>query len=174
MSKGDNIKSKINKNSDKKSSTITISILIGIALIAFIGIFYQVSVNNYELGYVSLNPIDVTLSSGEESHKVSVKFTLGGKSKDLNKLNMENVQLFVKETVKNLDYDSIASEDGNEYIKNVVLTSLRQEFGEGIEQVNLDSLLTDVTVNTQDENVTENSNPSVDELLENFGWTKKK
>lgn len=174
MAKGKNIKNKVNKNVNKRSSIITISILIFIGLVAFISIFYQVAINDSKIGYVSLKPVDVTISSGEESHKISVKVTLGGKSKNLNKLNMENVQLVVKETIKSLDYNNIVGEDGNEYIKNVVLTAIRQEFGNDIEQVSLDELLTDVTVNIPGEQVIQNPTPSVDEILENFGWTKKK
>ncbi len=97
---------------------------------------------------------------------------MSGKSKNLNKQNMENIQLFVNETVKKLDYDSITSEDGTEYIKNVILTSLRQEFGDSIEDVNLESLLTDVSVPNEGEG--ENKTPSVDELLKDFSWSKNK
>lgn len=173
MAKGKNIKKNINKKQEKINSTITITILICIALIALIGITYQTIANNSKAGYVSLKPVNVTLSSGGESHKVSVNVTLSGKSKNLNKLNMEKVQVFVKETIKNLDYDSISGKDGNEYIKNFVLTALRQEFGDSIEEVTLGSLLTDVTVDIP-EDATQNSSPSVEDLLKNFGWTKKK
>ena len=82
---------------------------------------------------------------------------------------MENIQLFVNETVKKLDYDSITSEDGTEYIKNVILISLRQEFWDTIEDVNLESLLTYVYVPNEGE---ENKTPSV--LLKDFSWSKNK
>ncbi|WP_317368548.1 hypothetical protein [uncultured Tyzzerella sp.] len=173
MAKVKNNKKNVNKKQEKISSTITIAILICIALVALIGIVYQTIQSNYKPGYVSLKPVNVTLASGGESHKLSVDVTLGGKSKNLNKLNMENVQVFVTETIKNLDYNSIVSKDGNEYIKNILLTALKQEFGDSIENVSLSSLLTDVTVSTPEE-ATKNLNPSVEELLENFGWTKKK
>lgn len=171
MDKGKNVKYNKNKKREKLNFTITISILVCISLIALIGIFYKVIVDNSKLGYVSLNPINVTISSGEKNHTLSLKVTLSGKSKNLNKLNMENIQLFVNETVKKLDYDSITSEDGTEYIKNVILTSLRQEFGDTIEDVNLESLLTDVYVPNKGE---ENKTPSVDELLKDFSWSKNK
>lgn len=172
MDKGKNVKYNKNKKREKLNSTITISILVCIALIALIGIFYKVIVDNSKPGYVSLNLINVTISSGEKNYTLSLKVTLSGKSKNLNKLNMENIQLFVNETVKKLDYDSITSEDGTEYIKNVILTSLRQEFGDTIEDVNLESLLTDVSVPNEGEG--ENKTPSVDELLKDFSWSKNK
>ena len=169
MDKENNIK---HKKQERKNSIITITILVCIALIALTGISYQVALNNAKVGYVSLQPINVTLSS-EQNNKLSVKITLSGKSKNLNKLNMEAVQLLAKETITKLDYDSIVSEDGNEYIKNVVLTALRQEFGDDIEQVNLDSLLTDVTINDSNKE-DDNDNPyNIQDYLKGFSWTKK-
>ena len=164
----------LKRGNERKNSIITISILISIALIAFIGITYQVALNNAKTGYVSLKPVDVTLSSEGKEHNLSVKITLSGKSKNLNKLNMESVQLATKETIKQLDYDTVIAENGNEYIKNTVLTSLRQEFGEDIEQVNIESILTDVSVpSSQEEEYKNEDIHSVEEYLKGFSWSKK-
>lgn len=162
---------KIKKN-EKKNSIIIILIFICIALMAFIGITYKTVLNNAKTGYVSLKPVDVTLSSGGKDHNLSVKITLSGKSKNLNKLNMESVQLVTKETIKQLDYDSVIAENGNEYIKNTVLTSLREDFGEDIEQVNIESILTDVSVPSQEDK--NQSTHSFEEYLKGFSWSKKK
>ena len=167
MEKGQNR----NINSDKRSSVITIFILICIILIAFIGIGYQFITTASKPGYVSLSPINVSISSETGEHKVSVDVVLNGKSKDLNKIDFEKAQLIAKETIKNLDYDKIKQENGNEYIKNSILEELQKEFGDDIEKVTLSRLLTNVSIG---EEGTENSNPSREELLENFGWSKKK
>ena len=109
MEKGQNR----NINSDKRSSVITIFILICIILIAFIGIGYQFITTASKPGYVSLSPINVSISSETGEHKVSVDVVLNGKSKDLNKIDVEKAQLIAKETIKNLDYDKIKQENGN-------------------------------------------------------------
>ena len=162
------------KSQERKNSIITITILVCIVLIALTRILYQLTLNSFKVGYVSLQPINLTLSSEQQNHKISVKITLSGKSKNLNKLNMEGVQLLVKETITKLDYDSIVDKDGNEYIKSVVLTALRQEFGNNIEQVNLDSILTDVTINNSDEEAKENNSYNFEDYLKGFSWSKKK
>ena len=162
------------KSQERKNSIIIITILVCIVLIALTGILYQLTLNSFKVGYVSLQPINLTLSSEQQNHKISVKITLSGKSKNLNKLNMEGVQLLVKETITKLDYDSIVDKDGNEYIKSVVLTALRQEFGNNIEQVNLDSILTDVTINNSDEEAKDNNSYNFEDYLKGFSWTKKK
>lgn len=162
------------KNQERKSSIITISIFLLIAFIALTGITYKVALNSTKTGYVSLKTINTTLSEGGQSHKLSVKITLSGKNKNLNKLNMENVQMVAKQTIANLDYESIVGEDGNEYIKRVVLDALRQQFGDEIEQVNLDSLLTDVTVNKTVEEIEEEHPYNLDDYLKGFSWSKKK
>ncbi len=167
MAKGRNI------NGERKNSAIIIFIFITIIIIAFIGIGYQFIVTGSKTGYVALKPIDVTVSSDGKEHKLSMKVTLGGKSKDLNKLNTENVQLVVKETVRNLDYNSITEENGEQYIKEAILTNLKKSFGEDVESVTLDSLLTDVTVVNPDDKKP-NSNPSRQEILDNIGWSKNK
>lgn len=161
------------KGENKKSSVIVITMLICIGLIAFIGITYQSITNGAKSGYVSLKPIDVTLPSGEDNQKVSIQVTLSGKSKKLNKLNMENVQLIVKETIKNLDYSKMTDKNGTEYIKEVVLTSLKEEFGDSVEQVSIENLLTGNVVMPPENDKPKNPNPSREEILKGFKWSKK-
>ena len=165
---------KIIKKETRKAYIVTILILLSIVLIAFISIVKS-TVDNEKMGYVSLKPIDVTLSSDEGNHKLFVKITLGGKSKNLNKLNMENAQLIAKETVKQLEYKHIIEEGGNDYIKNVLLNVLREKLDKDIEQVNLDSILADITIN---DNISQNQSNSgvskTEEYLKGFSWTKKK
>ncbi|WP_250278817.1 hypothetical protein [[Clostridium] colinum] len=167
---------KLEYKQERKSYIITISILVFIAFISIFGITYQVFLNSTKTGYVTLKPVDVTLSSGKENHQLSVKITLSGKSKNLNKLNMEQVQLLTKETIKQLDYQSIIKKGGDDYIKNAILQTLRQNFGDNIEQVNLDSLLTDVTIKTPNEEDYNNNSDvhSIDEYLKGFSWSNKK
>ncbi len=165
---------KIIKRETQKAYIVTILILLSISLVAFFSIVKS-TVANQKMGYVSLKPIDVTLSSNEGNHKLFIKITLGGKSKNLNKLNMENAQLVAKETIKRLEYKSVVEEGGNEYIKNVLLKVLREKLNSDIEQVNIDSILADITVN--DNSLQNNSNSNVsktEEYLKGFSWTKKK
>ena len=168
-----NKKDKVNRKNikdDKKTFIATIFILIFIGLIAFISIGYKLIFEDAKIGYVSLSPIDVTIPSEDEEHSLSIKITLGLKNKNLNKLNIENVQRVTKEAIKQLDYEKISKKNGNEYIKDVVLNMLNQEFDDSIEEINLDGILRDIKIN--EENPKSSARIRREEYLKGLKWSK--
>lgn len=138
MDKIKNTSTKLNKG---LNNVIKLVILI-LIIIAFIG-FLSYTRNNNQIEHVYLQPIDVSLLSKDGTHKLSVNITLSGRAQKLDKINLESLQLVTKEAVKNLEYEKIIKENGNEYIKQFILESLIDDFGDVIEQVNLNSLLTE-------------------------------
>lgn len=167
---------KQNKENKKnnKNTIITISILLFIGIVAFVGITRQMVINSEKLGYVSLQPVNVTLNSNGAEHKVSIKITLGGKNKQLNKLNMEKVQQVAKQAISNLDYDSIVKKEGSQYIKDTILQSLKSQFGDSIQNVVLDNILTDVTVPYSSQSEDSSNTQKRENYLKGFSWTNKK
>lgn len=158
-----------NKSNEKTISIITISILLCILLITLIGIFYKTTLNSNKQTSLALAPIKVNISSAEGNHKLEVEVSLNGKSKNLDKLNLESVQSVVRDTMQNLDYDKLIEKDGNEYIKSEVLSNLQKTFGENIESVSLNNFITDVTVATPGDK----NGGGLRNNLQDFSWKKK-
>ena len=79
-----------------------------------------------------------------------------------------------KETISNLDYNSIVEKEGSQYVKNTILKNLKASFGDSIESVILDDILTDLTLPNSN-NTENNSNiQKREEYLKGFSWTNKK
>lgn len=131
-------------NDDRRSGMIIVIVLTFIVLLA---VMFNMSKNGFfsapTTGSISLNRIDISISSEQGEHKVYVGLSITGDSNKLNKLNMEEVQFTAKEHLKTLDYNSIKSEDGLSYIKDEVLSELNDRFGDDITGVNIESILTD-------------------------------
>lgn len=155
-----------NKTKDKKNSILVVSILVCIAMISFVGIGYQM-VNGDKQSYVALNSINTSINSSGKEHKISLKVSLGGISKDLKHINTDEAQSIVQKTVETLDYEKLVAKNGTEYLKATLLENLKAQFGDKIENVTLDSILTDVSVG----NTTETSTSSREDYLKGISWS---
>ena len=157
---------------NKKISIKSILVLVLIVSIFLANTGYKLIVKDNKTKYVSLETIDITIPLDDKEYGVSIKVTLVGKTKNLNKLDMNNIQLFTREILKKLDYTKISDKNGNEYIKNTLLMNLQDKFGTGIEQVILDGILKSTNkINSLNKQGPQKS--KISEYLEGLSWSNK-
>lgn len=162
----------IQKKRENKYTFITMSVLIIILLISFIGI----AKNNIELIFSNSNsnsnlllkPINTTVSGKDgKSHSISAEFAISGNKKDIDKLNKDAINLVILDELKNLDFEEITGHNGDKKLKDSILKALKEKFS-SINKIYIKNFTTDIQINQPYEN---NKNNRKD-YLKGFKWNK--
>lgn len=162
---------KLNKKKENGGTIVVIIIFAIVIIFAVIfGSFYKTT-NNTGTGYLSLEPIDVTIFSENtsENHAIHLKVKLEMEEKHLKKINTNNVEYIITEELKSLDYNSIIEKDGMEYLKEQILKALSEKY-EGIKEIYLEDFTTDV--NIPDTNPPKNNSNNRTDYLKGLKWSK--